>query len=317
MGFFANLGPLHVFREVKPFRHLRTIKWRADQLLKKRTPEELEAAALEIHEVISRFKEEYVAEETERYVSRLCDVGGWELAYLPTDEDGLRPSEADIRALLQNWPSWADDQPDLPSADDIDDLDAFQEIINSDYLYSGIGNGLQVSEAEAYAVIALMRLDEAASFLFIPEKKTADGTSIYAGPSPWEKRHVIAAGNLIVEAMEIICFAERELSDEKLRELRNEQKEVMVSQVEAAARKKTSRLALDAKYASNTAARNFVKKEWAAHRSEYDNNKSAFVRSYVAIVANKFNDSKGNPLKITEKQMRESWLAEPRLPVLD
>ncbi|MGB7480971.1 MAG: hypothetical protein WA924_11625, partial [Burkholderiaceae bacterium] len=66
----------------------------------------------------------------------------------------------------------------------------------------------------------------------------------------------------------------------------------------------------------NRDAKLFVRAAWEAQRAEYKNNKSAFVRDFVGIVANKFQDTKGNPLKITEKQMREVWLGEPRLPIL-
>ncbi|MDQ1834089.1 hypothetical protein [Massilia scottii] len=57
-------------------------------------------------------------------------------------------------------------------------------------------------------------------------------------------------------------------------------------------------------------AQEFVKLEWTKHKSEYSENKSQFVRTYLGIVKNKFKDAKGDPLKITEKQMREVWLSE-------
>lgn len=59
-------------------------------------------------------------------------------------------------------------------------------------------------------------------------------------------------------------------------------------------------------------AKTFVQSEWKKHRSAYENNKSAFARDYVSIVANKFQNTKGEPLKITEKQMREVWLKDSR-----
>ena len=46
----------------------------------------------------------------------------------------------------------------------------------------------------------------------------------------------------------------------------------------------------------------FVSSEWAAHKADYTNNKSAFARDYVRRVLREYDVS------ITEKQMREVWL---------
>lgn len=58
------------------------------------------------------------------------------------------------------------------------------------------------------------------------------------------------------------------------------------------------------------AAREFVKEEWGKHQTAYEYNKSAFARDYVRIVANKFSRPGGEPVTITEKQMRDVWLAD-------
>jgi hypothetical protein len=50
------------------------------------------------------------------------------------------------------------------------------------------------------------------------------------------------------------------------------------------------------------APRAFVQEEWAKHRADYENNKSDFARTYVALIRNKFG------LEVTEKTIRESWL---------
>lgn len=59
----------------------------------------------------------------------------------------------------------------------------------------------------------------------------------------------------------------------------------------------------------NHAAKSFVQSEWAKYENAYKGNKTAFARDYVPRVAQGFKDAKGDPLKITEKQMREVWLA--------
>lgn len=72
----------------------------------------------------------------------------------------------------------------------------------------------------------------------------------------------------------------------------------------------SARAKADKRFAPYRKAEAFVKKAWSEEKQNYNNNKSDFVRTYVKIVANKFNDAKGSPLKITEKQMREVWLKD-------
>lgn len=60
----------------------------------------------------------------------------------------------------------------------------------------------------------------------------------------------------------------------------------------------------------SNSAKEFVKQEWAAKKAAYGSNKTEFARSYVPIVANRFVDRHGDPLKITEKQLREVWLSD-------
>ena len=57
-------------------------------------------------------------------------------------------------------------------------------------------------------------------------------------------------------------------------------------------------------HAKNHKARAFVESEWAKHRGEYSDNKSAFTRDYVKRVFNELDVS------VTEKQMREVWLKD-------
>ena len=58
------------------------------------------------------------------------------------------------------------------------------------------------------------------------------------------------------------------------------------------------------KHAPHRKAREFVIAEWELHRSNYDNNKSAFARDYVRRVWNEMSVS------VTEKQLREVWLRD-------
>ncbi|MGB7480970.1 MAG: hypothetical protein WA924_11620 [Burkholderiaceae bacterium] len=60
-------------------------------------------------------------------------------------------------------------------------------------------------------------------------------------------------------------------------------------------------------HAKNTKARDFVRHEWTEHKAAYQGNKSAFSRDYVRRVKHEFD------VDITEKQMREVWLANTPL----
>lgn len=48
----------------------------------------------------------------------------------------------------------------------------------------------------------------------------------------------------------------------------------------------------------------FVQSEWIKHRSDYENNKSDFARTYVRLVKQRFD------LEITERTVYESWLKD-------
>lgn len=59
-------------------------------------------------------------------------------------------------------------------------------------------------------------------------------------------------------------------------------------------------------------AREYVCSEWSKNAGEYENNKSAFARDYVRFVKQRFKDSKGDPLAVTERTIREEWLRGSR-----
>jgi hypothetical protein len=75
--------------------------------------------------------------------------------------------------------------------------------------------------------------------------------------------------------------------------------------------KARAKVAAAKRHESSNKARVFVKNEWDKHKTSYNNNKSAFARSYVALIANQFKDAKGDPLKITEDTIKEIWLKDP------
>jgi hypothetical protein len=59
-------------------------------------------------------------------------------------------------------------------------------------------------------------------------------------------------------------------------------------------------------------AKQYLLKEWEAKKVDYGNNKSQFARDYVRLISHRFTDGDGDPLKVTEKTIREVWLKSPR-----
>lgn len=57
-------------------------------------------------------------------------------------------------------------------------------------------------------------------------------------------------------------------------------------------------------------AKAWARDEWALKKSDYKGNKSDFARTYASLVRAQFTDNKGDPLSITEKTIRESWLSD-------
>lgn len=138
------------------FNKFRWVGMQALALLKRRNIEEIGSAAEEIHSAIFDYIDQYIEQETESYVQRIASSGGWELGYLP---EGSRGTEDEIRYLLNNWSGEWDDRPDLPSRDEINDLDAladclqFDNFNETDLIHFGL---VEPEEHEFYAVLALM-----------------------------------------------------------------------------------------------------------------------------------------------------------------
>jgi hypothetical protein len=213
MKFFRNLELLQPHPNIKSFSAIRTIKWRADQILKhrKRTPEQIDCAALAIRTLIDEYKEHRISEEFEQHVRRLYEHGGWELDFLENFEFERQPTLQEIKQLIENWPSWADDKPDFLQAEDISDLDSLIDISCAGYRFDDIPGFPGSDEFECYAVLALMKLEDAARVLYVSEKRPDSGIAIPLVQYPLTVQATIAAGDMIVEAMEILSHAEHEL----------------------------------------------------------------------------------------------------------
>ncbi len=187
--------------------------------------------------------------------ARIYVQGGWELQYLPggtEDPDGypIPYSENDIRDLLENWPSWADDRPSFP-VDEIGDFDALGDILSDGHPYDDIDGFRSATEAEVYAVLAWIKAAEAEWRLRIAEKKNELGIRVHTGEFPWKVSDVAAAGALLVEAMEVICYAERNLSDAQLTKMRADMHAKLEAQIRQNARTEIGKAGAAAKLAKD------------------------------------------------------------------
>lgn len=271
------------------FGRLDSIGRQALKMLERRTLDEIRSAAVEIRAEIDAYIDNYIEDETESYINRLSTDGGWELGYLPPGSQG---TEREIRDLLENWSGEWDDRPNLPSRDDVSDLDALMELSKHDRKELWHLALAEPEEHEFYAVLALMIICEVTH-------------SQALMPRQAESIHGLKSlGYATINAVEAISFADRIQANHKI------QMAITSAQpglVEAELSKLMSERASNAarkRHSKNDAARNFVAAEWHRNSAEYDGNKTAFARDYVRRVENEFE------ITVTEKTMREVWLRD-------
>ena len=277
------------------FNRFRSIGVRSLGILGRRTLKEIRSTAIEMQSEIDAWKEQYIKQETDSYIRKLSEHGGWELGYLPSDSRG---TESEIRHLIENWSSEWDDSPSLPSKDDVSDFDALREMYQyepDELIYLGL---VEPDEYEFYAVLALMKICEAA------HSNLPSETVSYQSRSTPTAVQVMAIGNATIEAIEALDYAERmQLEARIIKAIASEQPAILAAAVADRVSKRASKAALK-RHSMSDPARNFVLKEWRTNRASYQDNKSAFTRDYVRRVLNEFE------VTVTEKTMREVWLRD-------
>ena len=219
MSHFSNLAKAKGVSTYRLFPAFQSVKWRADTILKGRDSIAIECAASYVIQSIEEFKFEELATQIEARVQHLSENGGWELGYLQrtdhhADDAAQRLTTTDdIRDLLNNWPRDADDSP--PTYDQCSDVDALGEILCSGdiYQWDWIDGCKNASEAELYAVLALIKLDDVARTIFMPEKWTEAGISIYQPGTAIGIAKAVDAANVLIEAVESVCSAQREVDN--------------------------------------------------------------------------------------------------------
>lgn len=215
---------------------------------------------------------EYAAElETfsNEFAERLARGDGWEVSLLPAhllDEDGsIYANHEDARALLGNWPD-PTKPPDGYPDQKISDIEALEEVI---FQRKKNPEHSQPSEAQSYALMALEKISIADAML-----ANDDSRSLSDLPA----KALLSATKISIEAMELVCIAERRLVAEKLPASSAE----LVRQLESEARKEAKRAMAKSgaetrwKYDPATAAKQQVKEcwdMWQADPSRYKSQK--------------------------------------------
>lgn len=235
---------------------------RAIHVLNQRSRDLWQSDMASLRTAMSHLMESQYAAELENFsdefADRLVQEGGWELTYLPEylrDEDGSWcVSHDDAKALLDNWPDpkrLPDGYPDQKFSD----IEALEEVI---FQRAQISNNGHPSEAQSYALIALEKVFR------------IDGMVAQSSPSELTTESLLVTSKVGIEAMEMICIAERKLVQSKLPAATAEQ----IQKLESEVLKRTklnmakSGAATRWKHDPKTAAKQQVKECWAMWQAD-------------------------------------------------
>lgn len=229
------------------------IEWRAHQILKRRRPEEITQGQKTIRAWIDEWAEQRLGEEINEFIknraSELFEDGGWELEYLrggfiEEHEGAWHLNVSDIQHLLENWP----DSENLPSGyptEITSDLDVLLEILSSGYPYDGIEGFYSATEAEIYAVIALDSVNT------IYQHINPKNVNPVPPRTTWKSDQILKASEIAVDAMEMVCAAERHLWDEQIGKMRIDMKNKEEQETRKKIRSEMARAAAVAKLATD------------------------------------------------------------------
>lgn len=203
-----------------PFSLLPSIATRARSLLAERAHAEIISAAHNI----DWFIEEYFQSELKSMVEDISQNGGYVLGYLPYEQR----NEIDIRLVLEDWPSDADDPPpEFPTEDNTCKIDALKRCIDEYELEDDpdFPNG---QKYEYFAVLSLWILADALMWLnrdikdrqYAIDFTTNIGLDTELAKSIYMNTSIdfSLAGSCALEAMDAVCFAENLRETERLKQ---------------------------------------------------------------------------------------------------
>lgn len=281
--FLANVSG------VKKFSY---IYQRATRILEEFSKSEISEMAFELEELLTDEIDSRLEREISDMAESIIKHRSWELHYAPPDA-----TYDDVIALLKNWPDVKHDSNPAPTVDDFDDIDVLLDIRDE------FGGNVEI--AKKFAVLSLMKLNDAASFM-LKESPEQRPVFIYPGKGSIPVGFADAA----FDAMAAIGYAEQFLSDHQF---------IQKYEMRFAAFQKEARLAATKENASKggrirnepyEAARLYVSGEWENNCVHYKYNKTAFARDYAKLVAQKFVNAKKQPLIVTEQTICRKWIKD-------
>ena len=303
MSWFDDFDPLVGDVPDYPFKRLRATVWKARSHLRGLDMKQLRLIEHVVRDSLSEQRAIYVEEEMDSLVAGLMEHGGWELSFLKNPDE---PSEHAIRYLLEHWPAEADDQPNLPSENDLSDVDALELAIEA-FLPASPPGMVSEDPVKCAAVLALMLVAECYSILGwdkdVPPSVLIDVrlASLSAG------------ADVAIEATRSVGLAEKLQKEASLRSaLSTEQRAQLKSQAVRITRER-AQYAAEKRHSNMKLAKLFVQAEWHEKAEAYKGNKSDFARTYVALILDQFQDTKGDPLQVTVKTIRDVWLSPGRI----
>jgi len=302
MSWFDDFDPFVGEVPDYPFKRLRGTVWMARNHLRGLDIKNVRQIERVVQDSLSEQRAIYVEEELDALVAGLLEHGGWELSYLEKPNEA---GERDIRYLLEHWPIEADDRPNLPSENDLSDVDALELAIDANLPASPPGLASD-DPVKCAAVLALMLAAESYATL---GWHTDAPLSIRMD---LERAGFSAAADAAIEATRSVGLAEKLRGEERLRSaLSTAQRAQLNSQVVRITRER-AKYAAEKRHSSMRTAKLFVQSEWHEKAEAYKRNKSDFARTYVALIRDRFRDTKGDPLRVTEKTIRDVWLSPSR-----
>lgn len=255
------------------------LRLRAMHVLSGCSPEQWQADMFALRVDVDALKASLHAQELEEFsdefAHRLAHDGGWELQFFPDylrDEGDARYITAeDAKTLLHNWPD-PSRLPDGYPDQQFSDLEILEEILLRRRKNPPQGHP---TDAQCYALIALekvFRID-----VLFSEGSKAGGL---------EEACLLQASMLAIDAMEMVCVAERELMLARLPANASEQIRKLDAEVQKSVRRAMAKSGAEARWVNDpkTLAKQQVKECWEMWKAAPQNYKSAtaFARDMLS-----------------------------------
>jgi len=294
-----DFDPLQTEVPTYPFFELWAIAWQAREMLKGLTKAEVISIGCSVADCVYEMKEFYGETELDDHVERIIKNGSWELRHLPK---GCEVTPELVRRLLENWPQDAEDIPGFATGDDLTESEAFRMAVNCGSYAFGTEFHASTPPVGA-AVLALQMVASCVHTLRCPQDELG---KIPEGPI---SSRLISAANDALEASASLGLANEFAAEMAARDDLDIDEQELLKQHESALNKARARNAAIRRHSATADAKRYIQGEWLLNGCAYGFNKSDFARTYVKLVAQNFRNKRGDPLSITEKTIREVWLA--------